>query len=248
MNPADLQERFHQNADAKRFSNRIRNPFLWSKEQRLADLVARSVPRGAGRLLEVGCGEGSNLLYIQERLPGLELVGLDFSLQKLRFLDQCGARSSAACGNALSLPFCTGQFDAVLYRDLLHHVNWARDQVLTEGLRVIKPEGVLIILESNGHAPLNQIFQLLYPAERGLRDSTSSKLLTLGRRLGKPTIEHVEASFLVRAIGFVIGWPEDLRRWLVRPLYLLACGWEKLVERLLPKHRWTYMMMSLRRS
>jgi len=204
------------------------------------------MPQGARRLLEVGCGEGSNLLYLQDRLPDLEFVGLDFSFEKTRFLSNCCTWSRAVCGDATSLPFARGQFDLVLYRDLLHHVNWARDRVLMEGLRVVKPDGVVIVLESNGRSLLNRIFQWLYPAERGLKDSTPSGLLALGNRLGKPTIEHVEASFLVRALGFMVGWREGTGGWLIRPLYGLARGWEKLMECLAPRHFWTYMMMSLR--
>jgi SAM-dependent methyltransferase len=196
--------------------------------------------------LEVGCGEGSNLLYLQRRLPDLELVGIDFSLEKVRFLGRSCPRSKAVCSDATSLPFGRRQFDVVLYRDLLHHVSWAREKVLTEGLRVLRNDGVVIVFESNGRTLLNRLFQRLYPAERGMRDSTPAQLLALGSRLGRPTIEHVEASFLVRALGFVVGWPEDAGRWLIRPLYMLARGCERLIECLIPRHCWSYMMMTLR--
>jgi hypothetical protein len=120
--------------------------------------------------------------------------------------------------------------------------------VLAEGWRVTRPGGMVIVLESNGRTLLNRLFQWLYPGERGLRDSTRTTLANLGRRLGNPTIEYVEASFLVRAIGFVVGWPKGAAAWLVRPLYRAAACWETLVERLTPQRRWTYMMMSVRRG
>lgn len=210
--------------------------------------MAESIAPGACRLLEVGCGEGSNLLYLRERLPGTTFVGMDFSVEKVRFLQENCPWSLAVCGDARSLPFDEALFDVVLFRDLLHHVNWAREAVLREGLRVIKPQGVVIVLESNGRTLLNRTFQLLHPAERGLTDSTRGNLLALGRRVGRPTIRHVEASFLVRAIGYLLGWREDARRWLLGPLYRLAQAWERLLESILPEHRWTYMMMTLRRG
>lgn len=248
MDLAEIQREFHKNADVKRFSNRMHNPFLCWKERQIADWVARSVPQGGCRLLEVGCGEGSNLLYLQHLRPDLQLIGLDFSIEKVRLMAEHCPRSKAVCSDAASLPFGEGQFDGVLYRDLLHHVSWSRDKVLTEGLRVLKRDGVVIVFESNGGTLLNRVFRWLHPAERGMRDSTFSRLLALGSRLGKPSIQYVEASFLLRALGFVFGWPEGRGRWLIRPFYVFAGIWERLVERVVPTRRWSYMMMTLRPS
>lgn len=199
-------------------------------------------------MLEVGCGEGGVIAWLCRQRPDLECVGLDFSEEKVRFLGGHCSGARAVCGDAQSLPFAEACFDAVVYRDVLHHVNWARQQVLAEGLRVLRPGGVVVVLESNGRTALNRLFQWLYPAERGLRDSTWSNLMALGNGMGHASIEHVEASFLVRAIGFVLGWPEGWRAWLVRPVYQAAEIWESLVKRCAPRRSWTYMMMCVRRS
>jgi len=214
----------------------------------LADRIAKALPAGGCRVLEVGCGEGGVVAYLRERRPDATCFGLDFSQEKVAFLSRHCPQTLPVCGDALSLPFETGTFDAVVYRDVLHHVNWAREQVLSEGLRVARHGGVVIVLESNGRTLLNRLFQMLYPAERGLRDSTWAGLMGMGTRMGRATVEYVEASFLVRAIGFVIGWPEGWAAWFVRPLYMCARFWEALVERLAPRSSWTYMMMCLRRS
>jgi ubiquinone/menaquinone biosynthesis C-methylase UbiE len=214
----------------------------------LAERIGRLIPAPARQVLEVGCGEGSMLPYLRNRRPDVDVVGLDLSQEKVRFLRHHCEGARVTCGDALQLPFAAGQFDAVLYRDVLHHVNWAREQVLAEGWRVLRPGGVVIVLESDGHTVLNRLFQWLYPAERGLRDSTRSTLMALGCGLGSPSIEFVEASFLVRAVGFVVGWPRGLANWLVRPLYAGAICWERLVEWFAPRRTWTYMMMSLRRA
>ena len=214
----------------------------------MAERIADALPAGGCRILEVGCGEGGVIAYLRQRRPDARYFGLDFSEEKVRFLEEHCRHATSVCGDALCLPFGADAFDAVIYRDVLHHVNWAREQVVAEGLRVLRQGGVVIVLESNGRTLLNRLFQLLYPAERGLRNSTWAELTAMGTRMGRATIEYVEASFLVRAIGFVVGWPEGPGAWLVRPLYAAARMWEAIVERLAPRSSWTYMMMCLRRS
>jgi len=193
--------------------------------------------------LEVGCGEGSNLLYLRERLPGVQLFGADFAEAKVKLVHTADATCGAVCADATRLPFAGAQFDVVLYRDLLHHVHWARDEVVREGLRVVKPGGVLVVVEPNGRRLLNRVFRWLYAAERGSADTTPEQLLALGQRHGQARIEYIEATLLVRAVGFVLGWPPDRRQALLRPLYALASIWEKLIEAVIPRRRWAYLMM-----
>jgi len=248
-NPENLQEFFHQTADSKRFWNRIKNPFLSKKETNLAVLIAEHLPDNGKTVLEVGCGEGSNLFFIQEQLKDVNLFAIDFSKEKILFLKTILKNDNkAVCGNALHLPFAQQKFDLVFCRDLLHHVNWARDQLLAEAFRVLKPDGVVVVLESDGRKLLNRIFQFLVPAERGLKDSTPDKLRTLGEQFGDVQILHAEPTLIVRAVGFLFGWPDGIKQILVRLIYPIALAWEKLMEAVIPKTSWAYMLMSIRRN
>src|SRR5205807_10163941 len=51
------------------------------------------------------------------------------------------------------LPFRSGTFDAVLVRDLLHHVP-DRRAVVSEALRVLRSGGSITVIEPNGRNPL----------------------------------------------------------------------------------------------
>jgi len=81
-----------------------------------------------------------------------QYVGLDFSLSMLR---QGGERIEKVCGDALFLPFKKGIFDTLFYRSMLHHLAGGRDgeveaevkRALTEGLRLLKEQGHVIIVE-----------------------------------------------------------------------------------------------------
>lgn len=248
MDPKTTQKDFHKTADAERFRNRLGNPFLQAKEQELAALIAEKMPSSGRRLLEVGCGEGSNFMYLREKLPDVELTGADFSFEKIRFMNAFVDGAAGVCADATGLPFKKQLFDVVLFRDLLHHVNWAREQVVSEAFRVLRPGGAVIVMESNGKAFLNRVFQILFPAERGMKDSTRGKLMALGKKFGETEMEFVEVSFLVRAVAFVFGWPSGMFRYFVGAVCALALAWEKVVARLKPKTAWTYMMLCIRRD
>lgn len=243
----ELQLSFHQKANANRFWNRISNPFLQAKERRLAAKISSLMPSEGKHLLEVGCGEGSNLHYLKEFLPHARMVGLDFSQKKVHFFSIFTEFAAGVCGDAVCLPFNDTSFDLVFCRDLLHHVNWARDQVISESLRVVKPGGKVVILEANGRTFLNRLFQLLFPGERGMKDSHPESLLALGRQFGETDLEFMEGSMFLRATSFHLGWPTGWTKHLLKPLYFSAYLWEKLIERLLPQTRWSYMMVTVKR-
>lgn len=219
-----------------------------TKEERLASLIAKSLPHGYNNgeiVLEIGCGEGNNLYYLKQRLPDIRIIGVDFSFEKMSFLTRHFSNIEGLCADVLALPFKDGVVDLVLCRDLLHHVNSAREGVVSEALRVLKSKGVLVIFESNGKTILNRIFQFFTPAERGMKDSTVDTLTTLGKRHGEFIFEYIEASFLIRGVGYFLGWTDGVIKYFIYPLYFIAFVWEKFVERFSPKRFWSYFMMTI---
>ncbi|RJR44085.1 MAG: class I SAM-dependent methyltransferase [Deltaproteobacteria bacterium] len=246
MNSPELQKQFHEQADLRRFWNRRKNPYLRRKEEELSRRILGNCDNPQPRLLEVGCGEGNNLLSLQELNPAAACFGLDFSPAKLRFLREHSPQCLPVCGDAAALPFKDNRFDLVLLRDLLHHLPWAKETVLRESWRVARPGGRIIVLEGRGDALLNRIFQRLHPVERGMAESTPANLLSLGERFTPgASLEFVEASYLLRAVGFVMGWPEGRMGRIVRPLYRLASWWDLMCAAWLPRRRWTLMMLTL---
>jgi SAM-dependent methyltransferase len=244
----EAQLKFHEQAAEKRHFNRLANPYLRRKEQNLADAVAERVGRGPARVLEVGCGEGSNLWFLGEARRSWRLVGVDISAAKVDFARRTQPAVALAAADALALPFPDGTFDAVVCRDLLHHVNWDRHGVIDEALRVVRPGGLLLVLEGRGTTVLNRVFALAYPVERGMRDSTPASLSALLAAHGAPTLTFVEGSSLVRAVGFLIGWPPGPLRALARLTYEAAGLWERAAEWLVPRRRWVYMLATVERS
>jgi len=89
-----------------------------------------------GRTLDIGCGSSR----ILEDMPGA--VGLDVSIQKLRFMSRKGCQTVR--GSVFSLPFPDGAFDEVVFSQVIEHIPKKR-QLMSEVRRVLRPGGRLII-------------------------------------------------------------------------------------------------------
>jgi ubiquinone/menaquinone biosynthesis C-methylase UbiE len=98
-------------------------------------------------------GNGGVFDYDAQRVP--EIVGLDLFLDQID-KTRCPANVRFVSGSALDLPMRDGTFDGVIINMLLHHlVGRTVDEsirnvkgALGEALRVLKPGGRLILIES----------------------------------------------------------------------------------------------------
>ncbi len=104
------------------------------------------------RILDVGCGTGRTLGQIAAAVPGQQYYGVDLSPFYVE-----GAREHLAsvpevtlvADNAEHLPFRDAHFDAVTSVFLFHELpRRSRRQVLSEISRVLRPGGVLAVVDS----------------------------------------------------------------------------------------------------
>lgn len=106
--------------------------YIWSGVSDFLD----SLQSGC-RLLEIGCGNGKNLLYRSD----LNSIGVDFVPN---FVDICTKKGlNVLTANALELPFDDNSFDAVISVAVFHHLSTEerRRKALIEMNRVLKPNG-----------------------------------------------------------------------------------------------------------
>ena len=104
-------------------------------------------------LLDVGCGTGRWLRRCGQR--GLSAVGVDQSLAMLRLARQRATVSPLFAGEIQSLPFLDESFDCVSGVTVVQHIPLAQqEQALGEIVRVLRPDGYLILFELiRGHGP-----------------------------------------------------------------------------------------------
>ncbi len=111
------------------------------------------LPPGARRVLDVGTGSGRLLAMIAERLPGAELVGLDFSelmLAQARERFAGGGTEADLLEHDLSepLPSGLGRFDAIVSSMVIHHLPDERKRSLFAEIHgVLEPGGVFANFE-----------------------------------------------------------------------------------------------------
>jgi ubiquinone/menaquinone biosynthesis C-methylase UbiE len=102
------------------------------------------------RVLEVGCGLGTDLL--QFSLAGSSVVGVDLSANSValasKHLNVFGAQGSLLASDAEHLPFADESFDVVYSFGVLHHTP-NTSSAIDECWRVLKPGGRFILMLYN---------------------------------------------------------------------------------------------------
>ena len=100
-------------------------------------------------VLDLGCGNGRNILYLASLSRGFRIFGLDFSTHLLRIakekIKELGLKHSVEfiLGDVIQLPFASSSLDGIIYVATLHHLPTA-DQRLANLLdleRCLRPKG-----------------------------------------------------------------------------------------------------------
>jgi ubiquinone/menaquinone biosynthesis C-methylase UbiE len=100
-------------------------------------------------VLDVGCGFGGTISWLNERFDSLSLTGLNIDERQIaRATRQVHPRQHNSVefrvGDACALPFSDGSFDRVLAVECIQHFP-SRQTFFHEAVRVLKPGGVLAL-------------------------------------------------------------------------------------------------------
>jgi SAM-dependent methyltransferase len=99
------------------------------------------------RLLEIGCGMGTDLLQFAR--GGAEVTGVDLTARSIEISRQrfavYGARGDFAIADGESLPFADGSFEVVYSNGVLHHTPDTEGAV-REIHRVLSPRGLARVM------------------------------------------------------------------------------------------------------
>lgn len=110
-------------------------------------VVKMAQPHDNMRILEVGCGTGTNLKLFAD--AGCQVAGIDLSPSMIDLAEKkLGNRADLRLGNASKMPFAESSFDLVLSFFTLHEMPTnVRSPVMNEMIRVAGREGRLLLID-----------------------------------------------------------------------------------------------------
>lgn len=199
----------------------------WSMYDRLmaADLAGKAV-------LVLGCGFGDDAIRIAR--IGARVSACDISPESLAIAAQrarhAGVDIAFSAMPAEAMTYADDLFDAVVFVDILHHVDIAA--TMAEVARVLKPGALVVGDELYTHTRLQQIREsaavtrVLYPLMRGWIYSGETPYITADEH----KIDEHELA-IVRAR--LSEWESDWFNILEGRLYPTRMGWVSRIERTL---------------
>tara|TARA_R110002110_G_scaffold412440_1_gene638394 strand:+ start:3476 stop:4015 length:540 start_codon:yes stop_codon:yes gene_type:complete len=144
-------------------------------------------------VLDLACGTGTMSIWVKQRYPDTDVVGLDgdpnilaIATRKAKAADVDVAFDE---GLSCALPYPDAHFDRVLTSLFFHHLGWEdKQRTACELLRVLKPGGELHVADWG--KPSNILMRVLYRPVQWLdglpntQDNADGKLIPLFRDCG----------------------------------------------------------------
>jgi SAM-dependent methyltransferase len=156
-------------------------------------IAARFGAEAKPSALDVGCGIGVLHRYIRDRFARLCAVDVSTACLEQAARANSGVEYRAYTG--AELPFATGEFDFAYAICVLHHVppaDWLG--FMREMARVIRPGGVLCIIE---HNPLNPLTQLSVRRCEFDRDAVLLSAWRTARLMVQAGLKAVESRYFL---------------------------------------------------
>ncbi len=156
------------------------------------------------RILDLGCGEGKEVLALAQL--GLRVVAVDLSLTQLLRVrrlvkDHCPSACPALVqANVEELPFAPGTFPVIYGKAILHHVD--SEIVTAETRRVLQPGGRATFAEPMAHHPLFRLARWLTPRWRSRSEHPFS--FSDFRRFAEQFVHwQIDPAFLLSPFAYV---------------------------------------------
>jgi tRNA (cmo5U34)-methyltransferase len=147
------------------------------------------VPRDAGRILDLGTGDGRLLAMLRADRPALRGVGLDFSAPMLTAARErfAGDPRVELVEHDLSRPLpALGRFDAVVSSMAIHHLEHERKRELYEEVLGLLEPGAVFANFEHVASPTRRLHLAFYAAidEPLEEEDPSDRLLDVETQLG----------------------------------------------------------------
>jgi SAM-dependent methyltransferase len=181
------QKNYEESIDSK--INYIGKPqqfFTICKAEYLSELFNRWFPPEQKiAALDVGCGNGSIHPFLLERCPRVQLHGVDVASVSIDDARRENPQVVYETYDGSTLPYNAGRFDVAFAICVMHHVpQSAWSSFLDEMRRVVRPKGLVCIIEHNPFNPLTQLLVNTCEFDKNAKLLRAGRLSGLMRRAG----------------------------------------------------------------
>lgn len=168
-----------------------------------ADSARRTLIDQAGlssgaRILDVGCGTGTMVVWIKRLHPDVSVVGLDPDPDALARAEHKAHREKLSIqfdrGFSDHLPYADQSFDRVFSSFMYHHLpSDEKPRTLEEVRRVLRPGGSFHLLDFEGRDEHQRgiLAHLFHTSER-LQENSQAHVLSLLPRCGFASAQKIE--------------------------------------------------------
>jgi SAM-dependent methyltransferase len=108
-------------------------------------------------ILDLGCANGWNMSRFEQY--GRNSIGIDMVADRVALANAYGP---AMVASGLQIPFASESFDVVYVQHVLHHIGDV-PTALAEASRVLKPGGLLFLIETVEDSPIIRWGRRIYP-------------------------------------------------------------------------------------
>jgi SAM-dependent methyltransferase len=197
--------------------------YLWRRFRR-KDIVPWT---GRGRILDVGCGPGVNLLTFQAQ--GWDVHGLDASPRAVESAARLMGDDRIRLGELEALAYPSGSFDVVFFSHTLEHVHDPLT-VLREAHRILDDKGLLVAMLPNASSCEAAIFGPWWWPWELPRHLYHFDRRSLGQLLARTGFRMVRCRTGVGSLFFMASFERAWTQRFGRPLPLRRL-WEWFVAR-----------------
>jgi ubiquinone/menaquinone biosynthesis C-methylase UbiE len=175
------------------FSGLPHSFFMRAKADMLRELIARRLGSGKPALLDVGCGIGSFHPLLRDMVGCL--TGIDVSSASIARARADNSYGNYRDFNGRNFPFDDASFDLATAICVMHHVPPAeRTSFMSEMRRVVRPGGLVCVIE---HNPLNPLARLAVSRCEFDRDAVLLGAGTTRKLMAASGLREIDARYFL---------------------------------------------------